>query len=99
MLDAPIWLGGKMVGIVCHEHVGVKRHWRVEEENFAGSIADFVSLSFETSDRKHAEEALRNSERRMADIINFLPDPTWVVDGAAGLIQYETGGMCPANQY
>ncbi len=30
--------------------------------------------------RRQAEEAIRNSERRMADIINFLPDATFVID-------------------
>lgn len=43
MLDAPIWLDGEMVGVVCHEHVGTPRQWALEEQNFAGSIADLVS--------------------------------------------------------
>lgn len=30
--------------------------------------------------RKRAENALRSSERRMGEIIDFLPDPTFVVD-------------------
>jgi PAS domain S-box-containing protein len=30
--------------------------------------------------RKEAEEALKSSERRLADIINFLPDATFVID-------------------
>lgn len=30
--------------------------------------------------RKRTEEALRNSERRLAEIINFLPDATFVID-------------------
>lgn len=32
------------------------------------------------TERKQSEEALRNSERRLADIINFLPDATFVID-------------------
>ena len=31
-------------------------------------------------DRQMAQEALRNSERRLADIINFLPDATFVIN-------------------
>lgn len=30
--------------------------------------------------RKQAEQTLANSEQRLADIIEFLPDPTWVID-------------------
>ncbi|MBN1323012.1 MAG: PAS domain S-box protein [Methanotrichaceae archaeon] len=32
------------------------------------------------TDRERAEEALRDSERRLADIIDFLPDATFAVD-------------------
>src|SRR6185295_7685556 len=27
MLDVPIWVGEKMIGVICHEHVGAKRTW------------------------------------------------------------------------
>jgi len=56
MLDAPIWLDGEMVGVVCHEHVGPVREWALDEQNFAGSIADLVSLAMQACDRKQAEE-------------------------------------------
>jgi PAS domain S-box-containing protein len=32
------------------------------------------------TERRTAENALRESERRMSDIIDFLPDPTFVID-------------------
>ncbi len=37
-------------------------------------------LRFEIKERQSAEGDLRSSERRLADIINFLPDATFVVD-------------------
>jgi GAF domain-containing protein len=45
MLDAPIWLEGRMVGVICNEHVGAPRTWTPEEERFAASVADFASLT------------------------------------------------------
>jgi PAS domain S-box-containing protein len=62
MLDAPIWLGGQMVGVICHEHVGPARQWALEEQNFAGSIADLVSLAMEACERKQAEEELQQAK-------------------------------------
>jgi PAS domain S-box-containing protein len=62
VLNAPIWLGGHVVGVVSQAHVGEPRQWSLEEENFAGSIADFVSLAMEASERSVAQEALGNSE-------------------------------------
>ncbi|MCC5630379.1 PAS domain S-box protein [Nostoc sphaeroides CHAB 2801] len=59
LLDAPIWLEGRMVGVVCHEHIGEERQWTLEEETFAGSIADFVTLAIEAKQRNFAQEALR----------------------------------------
>jgi PAS domain S-box-containing protein len=37
-------------------------------------------LEKEILERQHTEEELRSSERRLSDIINFLPDPTFVID-------------------
>ncbi len=68
MLDAPIRLGGRTVGVVCHEHVGPPRQWTLEDENFAGSIADMVSLAIEASERKRAEEELRARARQQAAV-------------------------------
>jgi two-component system NtrC family sensor kinase len=61
MLDAPIWLEGKMVGVACHEHVGPARQWTPEEERFAASVADFASLTLEAHQRWEAEQALRKA--------------------------------------
>ena len=27
MLDVPVWLDGKLAGVVCHEHIGPLREW------------------------------------------------------------------------
>jgi PAS domain S-box-containing protein len=61
MLDAPIWLEGRMVGVICNEHVGARRTWSPEEERFAASVADFASLTLEAHQRFQAEEGLRKA--------------------------------------
>ncbi|HEY9852885.1 MAG TPA: PAS domain S-box protein [Leptolyngbyaceae cyanobacterium] len=65
MLDAPIRVGGQMVGVICHEHVGSPRQWALEEENFAGSLADFVALAMESASRKEAQEALQKANEEL----------------------------------
>jgi two-component system sensor histidine kinase/response regulator len=45
-----------------------------------GHLTGFVGVSRDISDRKKAEAALRESERRLGDIIEFLPIATMVVD-------------------
>jgi signal transduction histidine kinase/CheY-like chemotaxis protein len=68
LLDAPIWLEGRLVGVVCHEHIGEGRQWTLEEETFAGSIADFVTLAIEGNQRNATQEALRQSEAKFRAI-------------------------------
>ena len=46
----------------------------------AGRIMGVVHAALEISDRKRVESDLRESERRLADIINFLPDATFVIN-------------------
>ncbi|WP_054030928.1 PAS domain-containing protein [Desulfatitalea tepidiphila] len=39
-----------------------------------------VGIAHDITEQKRAEHALADSERRLADIIEFLPDSTWVID-------------------
>ncbi|NLO21971.1 MAG: PAS domain S-box protein [Syntrophomonadaceae bacterium] len=45
-----------------------------------GQWAGGLGMIVDISQRKKAEEALRDSQRRVADILNFLPDATLVID-------------------
>ncbi len=49
MLDVPIWAGGKMVGVICHEHLGGARTWHADEERFGYLLSNFVALAMERS--------------------------------------------------
>ncbi len=54
MLDVPIWHGGQMVGVVCHEHLGGPRTWTPDEESFAYIVANLVALALEQKAAKGA---------------------------------------------
>jgi signal transduction histidine kinase len=59
MLDAPIIREGRVIGVVCHEHVGPPRAWQQKDLEFASSVADMVTLIFEQSERLELEAALQ----------------------------------------
>jgi PAS domain S-box-containing protein len=58
MLDGTIWLNNQVIGAICHEHVGSAREWTLDEQSFAGSVADLARLTIETHRRRKAEQAL-----------------------------------------
>ncbi|TAL16403.1 PAS domain S-box protein [bacterium] len=59
MLDVPIIVADKTIGLVCHEHTGTPRKWTVEEQSYATAVAGFASMSLEILARKRAEEGVR----------------------------------------
>lgn len=68
LLDTPIQIDGKTAGVICLEHVGTPRHWTIEEQSFAVSLADSVTFAVEARERKRAEEALRQAEEKYRSI-------------------------------
>lgn len=51
LLDVPIWAEGRMLGVVCCEHVGPARTWAVEDEEFCALVALIVALAHERGAR------------------------------------------------
>ena len=69
MLDAPIWLGGNSIGVLCCEHVGERRDWEIDEQNFAASVADFASIAFELAEHKKTSDELRQHKNQLELIV------------------------------
>ncbi|GEM_PF-5948854 len=59
MLDVGIHLHGRLAGVLCHEQTGPARVWTPEEQAFASSVADRVSLLLEAGQRRLAERRFR----------------------------------------
>src|SRR6516162_8153779 len=64
MLDAPVWVRGEVVGVLCHEHTGPARDWSAEEIDFVSALAAMVSLALEESKRARSDHLLRESEEK-----------------------------------
>lgn len=59
LMDAPIRLAGKVIGVLCHEHVGKKRIWKEEEQEFATCASGMISIALLISQLRETEQALQ----------------------------------------
>ncbi|MGB5900341.1 MAG: PAS domain S-box protein [Geitlerinemataceae cyanobacterium] len=88
MLDVPIRVGGKTVGVLCHEHIGELRTWEIEEQNFANYLAYAISLAIEARDRTRAQAAHQASQERLDRIFASLDDVVWSMSLETGKLLY-----------
>jgi PAS domain S-box-containing protein len=69
LLDTPIFIKGKMIGIVCSEQIGLMRKWTVEDEEFARTIADLCAQEILEFERKQAETALNDYKQDLENLV------------------------------
>ena len=81
MLIAPFRQGHKLRGVITHEFQGGVREWTRDEASFASSLADFVALAMTASDRREAEDKLR--EMANYDRLTGLPNRSLFMDRLA----------------
>jgi len=80
MLDVPIRVDGKVIGVLCHEQIGTPRTWTLEEKSFVTAIAAFTSISLEVHARKMAEESAKENERKFRTLFETSPDDIVLID-------------------
>lgn len=72
LLDAPIRVGGRVIGVLCNEHTGRPRTWTGSDEQIAAALADFTALAIESHERQQTEDELRKlvevAEQRLETI-------------------------------
>jgi PAS domain S-box-containing protein len=85
LLDGTIWLNNKVIGVICHECVGSAREWTLDEQSFAGSVADLVRLTIEADRRRKAEADLHKHQK---DLEQIIESRTKAIDNNAKIFQF-----------
>jgi PAS domain S-box-containing protein len=74
MLDVPVFIKGRLAGVLCLEHTGGPRVWQDDELAFAAAVGNMIAVTFEAAERRRAEaEAERERERAEELLLNILP--------------------------
>ena len=76
MLDAPVFLDGRLAGVVCLEQRGRTREWAHDEIRFAGEIASLLGRFLVSRERSRAIE----EQARLSAILDATPDYVSTVD-------------------
>jgi signal transduction histidine kinase len=105
LLDVPIRLHGKLVGVLCHETLGGRRAWTRDDEEMAATLGDLASLTWEGYTHKQAAADLRqrNSElqaaqERMDAVLAALAEGLLITDGQGRIRRANAAAAALCNQ-
>lgn len=96
LLDAPIRIGGKVVGVISLEEVGKPRVWQPDEIFFSGLLADYVALAMVSNEKMQQEEKIKNlnelynkriQEEKLASMSRFVYGIAHEINNPTGTIQ------------
>jgi PAS domain S-box-containing protein len=101
VLHAPIRLGAETVGVVTLSRTRSNAEWAIEEQQFAGSLADLSSLAVDARNRRHAREELETAKEAaeaanramsafVANMSHELRTPLNAIIGYVGLLKEES---------
>lgn len=76
MLDAPVFLDGRLAGVICLEHTEGRREWLHDEQRFAGELATLIGRYLVALERRRA----RAAQARLSAILDATPDYVSTVD-------------------
>jgi len=94
MMDIPIRRQGEIIGILCHEHSGRERKWTLEEQHFAISVGDAITLSLEASEGKRMEQ-VNESIFRISEAANCAQN----LQALFHSIHQVVSGLMPAKNF
>ncbi|MHC1736693.1 MAG: PAS domain S-box protein [Ignavibacteriaceae bacterium] len=88
LMDAPVWIQGKLAGTLCFEHVSENHKWAAEEKQIATTLSSFIALALETDQRQKAEENLRETKDYLESLIRNANAPIIVWDNSLKITKF-----------
>ncbi len=73
LLDTAVRAKGEVVGILCHEHVGGRRHWNEQEQHLAFALGQIIAARLAARAHSRAEQQERKAAL-LADAMNDVSE-------------------------
>ncbi|MCI0433522.1 MAG: PAS domain S-box protein, partial [Gemmatimonadetes bacterium] len=90
MLDVPLRQEDQMYGVLCSEHVGSRRDWMMDEQNFAVSAANLIVVAATDEERRVAVARLAESDALAQVIVDAAHDAFVGTDGSGQIVTWNT---------
>jgi PAS domain S-box-containing protein len=74
LIDAGIFIEGRLAGVLSFEQVGHRREWFADEESFVSTISTLISQVLINAERTMARKALEESLAQNQALIDSIPD-------------------------
>ena len=91
-LGVPIFVAGEAIGVISVQNTAQEDVFTEDDEHLLNTIAANVGIALQNArlfeEMKRQQHFAEESQRRLADIINFLPDATFVIDESGSVIAW-----------
>lgn len=98
MLDVPVWLGGQLAGVLCHEWVGGPHTWTSAEREFATSMGQVIATTLEIRERTRAEDGIRARDEFLSVASHELYTPLASLKLAVDTLRSQKLGAADADR-
>ena len=94
MIDVPLRAEGKMIGVICFEHVKKEHQWSEDEQMFTQAVAQLLSLALETKKKREyrleLEKIVKQKEVLISEINHRVKNNMAVIISLLNLQKQKT---------
>jgi len=90
MLDIPLRQDDTMTGVLCCEHIGRRREWMFDEQNFAHSSANLIAIATAEEKMRDVIERLADSDARLQGVVAAAPEAFIAVDAGGRVVAWNS---------
>lgn len=83
MLAVPIRSGKEVIGVLCFEKTDKTREWDIEDQDFAGALADYTAIVLEQARRHLLEKDLKKSEEKYRAVVDRANDGIAIIQSGS----------------
>jgi PAS domain S-box-containing protein len=88
MLDIPLRQDDTMTGVLCSEHVGGRREWMFDEQNFAHSSANLIAIATADESLRDVVGKLADGDARLQAVLDAAPDAFVGTDASGRIVSW-----------